>query len=231
MQSLQPSLKMMRMLDNNGLLDEKKLAFLIDLDRKEPKAIQKLLHDGKIDPMDLDASADPSYQPGNHSVSAQEMAFHTALEDTISTQPGQETVALINSQWDQASKEVLYREPEILQIITTQRANGIYDRISAEIEKEKILGNLGNVPFLTAYRTIGDKLHTQGKLLPAEAAEPSSAKRVVETRTAAPKRTTTNGDKAKAAQSATTAPKATPKEFDPYVLSDEEFLEQTKLRV
>lgn len=56
MQALKPHLKMVRMLENNGLLDEGRLNFLIDVSRKDPGAIKKLLKDANIDPMDLDLS-------------------------------------------------------------------------------------------------------------------------------------------------------------------------------
>jgi len=55
MAALKPNLKLMKMLENNGLLSEDKIGFLIDLEKKNPAAINKLVKDSGIDPMDLDA--------------------------------------------------------------------------------------------------------------------------------------------------------------------------------
>jgi hypothetical protein len=242
MQVLAPSLKMLRMLENNGLLQEEKLSFLIDLDRKDPKAIQKLLHDGKIDPLDLDTSSAPEYTPGNHSVSDQEMDFHTTLGDVMATPTGKDTVSHINTQWDQASKNEIYKAPKLLAIIDEQRANGLYDRISGEVERRRILGDLKNVPFIVAYKQVGDELHAQGKLAldgasaqvaPAQNSAPASAPRpVLDTRPATPKPSAPNGDKARALSSAPTAGKSTSAPaLDPFTMSDEEIMRITSLKV
>ena len=129
MQALQPSMKILRMLENQGLMDQEKLNFLIDINAKKPEAIAKLLKDGDIDPMDLDVSSENNYRPSNHSVSDQEMTFHSVLEEVQATSHGQEVISSINDDWDQTSKEALYKEPQILQTIATQKENGIYDMI------------------------------------------------------------------------------------------------------
>jgi hypothetical protein len=224
MQALTPNLKLMRMLENHGLMSEEKLTFLIDLNRKDPAAIQKFMHDGQIDPMEIDASTAPEYKPGNHKVSDQEMQFHSVLGDVISTPVGKETVSMINSHWDQSSKETLYQEPEILQIIADQRANGIYDQISAEIERRQTLGQLGtNLPFLQAYKLVGDALHAQGKLTPNVQGN-QSGRRVIETRVAQPSQKSDNGDRAKAASPTRSAPAQPRKAFDPFAMSDDEIM-------
>jgi len=77
MHALKPNLKMMRALENNGLLEEEKINNLIDLANKNPDAILKLVQDAKLDPMEMDTSVETTYRPKNHSVSDQEMDFHT----------------------------------------------------------------------------------------------------------------------------------------------------------
>lgn len=179
MQQLAPNLKMMRMLENNGLLNEDKIGFLIDVSKQNPAAIAKLVKDSGVDPMDLDTENPPAYQPGNHTVSDQEMSFSDALGDVMSTQDGKTTVNMINSEWDQASKEAIFKEPNILQIINEQRANGIYDQISAEVERQQTLGTLNrNTPFIQAYKTVGDQMHQQGMLVTQQAQDPVVAPQI-----------------------------------------------------
>lgn len=94
MQALKPSLKIMKMLENNGLLDEAKLSHFIDLDKKDPAAIAKFLKDKQVDPLDLDMSGETQYKPGNHAVSDEEMRFNSVLEDVQSTPTGRETIQI-----------------------------------------------------------------------------------------------------------------------------------------
>lgn len=233
MQALKPNLKLMRMLENNGLLDEGKLAYLIDLERKDPAAIQKLMRDGQIDPMDIDTATEPTYKPSNHAVSDAEMALHEKVGDLQSTPTGRETLQIINQQWDQVSKEEVFKDPRIMTLIDGQRANGIYSQISAEVDRQMTLGYLDqNTPFLEAYKTVGDQLHQAGRLTPnagsqtpvTPSAAPAAAPHVVGTRTATAKQPTANDLKAKAASPARTSPQAPRKEFDPFTMTDDEIM-------
>jgi hypothetical protein len=111
LQDIQPHRKVLLMLENNGLLDEGKLSFLIDLEKKNPEAIKKLVKDAGIDPMDIDTSSEPAYSEGNHLVSDEESGFRQVLDEMVSSETGKETVKLINTDWDQASKEALWKSP------------------------------------------------------------------------------------------------------------------------
>lgn len=163
MQELQPHRKTLLMLENNGLLDEGKLSFLIDLDKKNPEAIKKLLQDANINPLDVDMDKESTYQEGNHKVSDEEAQFRLVLDELSSNPVGRETLQTINSTWDQASKEVLWKQPEVMNTIHQQRENGVYARITAEIDRRRTLGVIQvGVPFLEAYRVVGDELHKAG---------------------------------------------------------------------
>lgn len=228
MHALKPNLKMMRALENNGLLEESKINHLIDLANKNPEAITKLIKDANIDPMDIDTNTEKAYRPRNYSVSDQEMDFHTTLEEVLSLPSGNETISMINNNWDQASKEAIYKEPQIMAIIHEQRANGIYDRIYAEVDRRRTLGTLSHtIPLIQAYKQVGDELQSSGQLVPAQASQPvqnQSKPKVLETRTSNPRKAVSNGDKARAASPTRAAPKSSPKPFDPFSLSDEEIM-------
>lgn len=169
MQALKPNLKLLRMLENNGLLAEDQITHLIDLKKGDKAAIQKLLTDGKVDPLDLDAFAETTYKPGSHSVSDDEMAFNEVLENVLETPTGTDTVRTINGDWDEASKKELFKDPTILAAIHIQRSNGVYAKITSEIDRRKVLGQFANTRFIDAYKAVGDELHMQGKLLPPSA--------------------------------------------------------------
>ncbi len=237
MQSLKPNLRLIRMLENNGLMDEEKVSFLIDLNKRAPDAVKKFLKDSSIDPLDIDLDSESSYKPGNHKVSDQEMVFQDVLQDMMSTEVGQGTVSMVHKDWDQSSKEALYQEPEILKIISDQRGNGIYDRISSEMDNRKMLGTLDpNTPFLTAYRQVGDELHAAGQLVLAapqstqqeqayeQQAAPTQQPRVIATRPSTTRQAAGNGERAKAAGAARTGSKPAAKQFDPLAMTDDEIM-------
>ena len=223
LQALQPQLKLLKMLENNGLLDEGKLTYLIDLDKKNPAAIQKFIKESGVDPLEIDTAAEPAYQPGNHRVSDAEMALQSTLDELMLDPAGQSTIVYVNKTWDAPSKKLLSQEPNLLQAIHEQRQNGIYDTISAEVDRRKMLGLINPAqPFIHVYHAVGRELHEQGLLAPksAAAAQPS---RIVDTRPATRTKPVTNNDRARAASPVSTTPAKVAQDFNPLALSDEEF--------
>lgn len=230
MQDIQPHRKVLQMLENNGLLDEGKLSFLIDLDKKNPEAIKKLIKDTGMDPLDIDTSVEPDYKEGNHRISDEDVAFTTVLEDIKSSPNGIETIQVIN-QWDHASKDLLWKSPELMSVIHSQRDNGIYDRIATEIDRRKTLGIIpASVPFINAYKVVGDELNSQGKFNDLVKPIPNRNTPIA-TRVSAPKPTVTNNNQANAAS--TTRSVKTPAKplVNPLAMSDEDFLKQFSNRV
>jgi hypothetical protein len=239
MQELAPHRRVLAMLQNNNLLDEAKLSYLIDLDKKDPNAVKKLIKDSGLDPLDVDLEKD-SYVPSNHAVSDEEVNFRTVLDDLSSNPAGKETLTAINTQWDEKSKEILWAQPEVMSAIHEQRTNGVYDLIVTEMDRQKTLGIIKpDTPFLQAYTEIGKELSEKETLQTIgetdQVVEQAADKKVeltpVATRTATPKSPVTNDDKARAA-SPTRASPASAKEI-PNVLSmsDEEFIKVNNIRV
>lgn len=240
MQAIAPHRKVLMMLEANGLLDEGKLSFLIDIEKKNPEAIKKLVKDSGLDPHDIDVISEPAYREGNHRVSDEEANFRTALDDLKSTQTGKETLNVIG-EWDQASKEVLWKSPEVMGIIHQQREAGIYDRIATEVNRQRTIGRISpEVPFLQAYKAVGDELVAAGafadlvKASPAAAHTPAQSPVTpapVATRVAAPKPAVTNGDRASAASTTRTTPQKAAPLVNPLAMSDEEFMKAMEGRL
>lgn len=225
MQELQPHRKVMLMLQTNGLLDEGKLSYLIDLDKKNPEAIKKLIKESGIDPLEIDVSQEPAYREGNHRISDKEVELHTTLDDIESTQAGKETLRVVNA-WDQASKELIAQSPEVIRIIDEQRQSGLYDRIADEVERLRTMGQIGQgVPFIKAYEAVGAQMASQGRLadlLPPPVSKP--AQTPLATRAATPKPAVTNSSKASAASS-TRSTNTKAKDIPNYLsMSDEEIM-------
>ena len=240
LQDMQPHLKTLRMLEKNSLLSEDKLSHLIELDKKNPDAIKKLIKDSGIDPLDLDMEDNANYRPKDHSVSDGEVAFSEALKEVTSQTGGRDTIQHINSTWDKQSKEFLWENPEVLTAIQEQRTNGVYATITAEIDRKRMLGEIApTVPFLEAYKIAGDALVEAQSLnqpgsqqvsnpsqqAPAPKAD-QQAGRVLGTRTAAPKSSATNSDKVKAASSTPSSSRKAKDIVNPLEMADDDFLKQ-----
>ena len=234
MQDMAPHRKVLMMLENNGLLDEGKLSFLIDIEKKNPEAIKKLIKDAGLDPREIDLD-DPQAKPyleGNHRVTDEEAGFRTILDELSSNPEGKATLQAITL-WDQASKEVLWKQPDVMQLIHQQRESGIYDRINTELERQRALGQIPpNVPFLHAYKAIGDQMAEAGGfddlVKPApQLKQQQEQKAPVATTVAKPKPAVKNGDKANAASpTRTTSANGSKTVINPLALSDDEFMKQ-----
>lgn len=228
MQEIQPYRKVMLMLENNGLMDEGKLSYLIDLDKKNPDAIKKLMKESGIDPLEYNPDEEVNYQAGNHRVTDAEAAFATELDDLKSTPEGRATLGVISQTWDTASKEELFATRGLVNTIQTQRDNGIYDTIVEEVNR---LQTLGQVPqgtsFLQAYKAVGDHLAKNGGF--AHLAQPKTVAPVVQqptpvvTRVAQPASTLANSEKASAASPTRVAPRKVDQLVNPLSMSDEDF--------
>jgi hypothetical protein len=157
--------------------------------------------------------------------------------DEVATSPtGLETIDHVMKQWDADSKTALAKEPQLLEVIHEQRENGIYGRIAGEIDRQKMLGNLKGVPFIQAYRMVGDALQEKGLLVPASAAKPTEAKPEVTpvgSTVVLPKAPAANGEKARAAAPSRSTKQQTTPAADVNFLneSDEAFLKRMENRV
>lgn len=234
LQALKPHLRLVKMLENQGLLDEQKLSYLIDLSKGDASAIQKLVKESGIDPMEIDTDKDSGYKPNNYRVSDEEMAFTSVLEDVASDPDGKEVIRHINKAWDTQSKNALWEKPELLKILAQQKSNGIFDQIASEVERRQMLGQMTGLPYLEAYYAVGQEMQQNGQLNVGQAqqaatgynqsnAQPAPTQnRPVETRKMTKKKPD-NSARVKAASPMKSQSKSVKEEFNPLALSDEEF--------
>lgn len=158
MAALKPNLKLMKMLENNGLLDESKLNFLIDLDKKDPEAITKLLKEGNIDPLGLDTEKVSNYKPKSYAADDREIAFDEVVEKIKETPTYSRTLSIVAEEWDVGSKQIVASNPELLEAINDHVQRGIYDQIKNEVDRQRMLGGLSGLNDITAYKVVGDQI-------------------------------------------------------------------------
>jgi len=162
MAALKPNLRLMKMLENNELLDEEKLSYLIDLDKKNPEAVQKFIKESGIDPLDIDTDKDTDYTPNTYTVNDKEVDLDGVLDEIRDTPTFQRTIDIIGTKWDASSKKILIDTPNIIKVINEQIGNGIFDQITDVIDSERMLGRLAGLSDLEAYKQVGDAIQKRG---------------------------------------------------------------------
>ena len=217
MQELAPYRKLNYMLKDNDLLDVNKLSFLIDINKGNPEAVKKFLKDHNIDPLDIDTYSEPNYKEGSNVVSDKEVAFREAYLGLGESDDGIKLRDIFNN-YDEKSKNLLVDHPELMNDLLQQKRAGIYDSITAEIDRQRALGTLNpSLSFLEAYNLVGQQL--------AKNQAPSNiqSNQPLATQPRMPKSSFNNNARAKAAAPTRANTKSTDTTPNWLSMSDEEF--------
>lgn len=236
MNGLKPALKALKLLENHGLMDPQKINYLIDLSQKKPEAITQLLKESKIDPMEIDLEGESKYTPGNRTVSDTELQLDEVLDSISSSPVYNRTLTVIGDQWDETSRAVIAKDPEIIRTINLHMENGIFDQVANAIAYERSLGKLAGVSDFDAYQRIGTYMNENNLFkVSAAAAAPSNPNHQ------APQ-SPTGRSEAKAKEIQARKQAASPSQqrqspakedtnYNPLAMSDEEFLKLNKLNL
>jgi hypothetical protein len=222
MLGLKPSLKIMKLLEKNNLLDPDKINYLIDLHIKNPEAITKLIKDSGIDPLDVDVEKENKYVPKSRTVSDTELELDNILEEIQNTPSYSKTLTVLTEKWDDASRSVIAANPHIISVINEHIANGIYDKVYAGVEYERNLGRLKGLSDLDAYKQMGDYMQSQG-LLNNQTATKQTNTTVVSATEKVKEDELARKERKKAVSSTRNTSTPTKTEFNPLSMSDEEF--------
>ena len=229
MAALKPNLKLLKMLENNNLLTEDKISFLIDLEKKNPDAINKLMKDSGLDPMDLDAEKASAYRPKTYTVDDREIELDTVLDELQGSPAYNRTLDIVSNKWDGASKQTIAGSPQILKVLNDHVDRGIYDLIIKEVESERVFGRLNGLSDIEAYRQVGDSIQARGGFDHlGTGRSPQGQQTPVAGKVVTPKPKQADDERLKekrraASSTKPVAPKSLPKDFNPLALSDDEF--------
>lgn len=226
MAALKPNLKIMKLLENNGLLNEDKISFLIDLDKKSPEAINKLVNDSGINPLEFDSDKASNYKPQVRTVDDREIDLDTVLDEIQGTPSYSRTLSVIGKEWDATSKQTIATTPQLIRVINDHIQNGIYDLIHSEIDRERMFGRLNGLSDIEAYRQVGDSMHSRGLFNHLSSPQTKTNPQPVEIVTPKPKADDGKLNEKRRAASTTKAVSSTilPKDFNPLSMSDDEFM-------
>lgn len=229
MAALKPNLKVLKLLESNGLLDEDKLNFLIDLEKKSPEAITKLIKDSGIDVMDIDTEKAKDYRPKSYTVDDRQLDLDSVLDSIENTPTYTRTLNVLGKEWDAKSREAVVQDPNLITVINDQIALGVYDIVIKEVERERMFGRLNGLTDLQAYIKVGDSIHARGgfdSLIQENQAQQNKAPVKVEPVVTKPKVEESEElkNKRRAASGTKPAPSAgLPADFNPLSMPDEEF--------
>lgn len=228
MQGMKPSLRILKMLENNNLLSEEKLAFLIDLDKKDPAAISKLVKESGVDPLEIDEDKAKGYKAGQYSVHDKEVELDTVLQELESTPHFNKLISVVGKEWDATSRGIVAENPQMLRWINTHVESGIYDLISNKIHSERALGRLDGMSDYDAYRKVGDELNARGVFDHLNSTEQKGHQTQPVQKVASPAPKVVNDDKLKDKRRAASVPRTVPaskvsEDFNPLAMSDAEY--------
>ena len=231
MSQLKPNLKLIKMLENNELLDEAKLNNLIDLSKKDPQAITKLIQESNVDPLEIDKEATSNYQPNNYSITDKEYNLDRILDDIKETETFTRTIDVLTKEWDSESRTTISDQPEIISIVNEHMLSGVFDQVHTQMQQGKVLGKFKNIPDVEAYRLTAEDMYKNNKLIiPGNSSDKASNV----SNESAPKQQEANADRNKKRKAAAPVKQVSSKKSsstDDFLgLSDEEFMKKYATR-
>lgn len=217
--------KPLLMLEKAKLLDEDNVSFYIDLMNGNQEAIRKLLKDKNINTFSLPSDEEPiNYVPGGNKVSDIEVTIDDTIKSIAAKPYGNSFLADV-SNYDDATKSYIGQDPRILEVLFQQKQQGVYDRVVAEVERQKLIGNVSpNTPFVEAYYNVGMMLRQQG--YNQQGRNGLNTLQPLTRRPAITPSNLNNSQRARAAGITRTSSQARQAIKNPLSMSDEDFLKQ-----
>ena len=186
MVGIKESAKVIKTLSDNGI-DESTLNFLIDLKNRDPQAINKLIQDSGIDPLELDEDDVKNYRAKNHAPTDASIELDQVL-DSIRNSPNYDrTLKVVADDWDVASQKIIGSTPQIIAYMEAQITQGHYAIIESEMQRQRNVGGLQGLNDLQAYQQVGNELNAKGSFDQINQAQVNRQQSRTATRTIQPK--------------------------------------------
>ena len=156
MVAIKPLRKIGKVLEQNGLLDENELNYLIDLKNKQPEAVKRFIQESGINPLEMDMEEKVEYKPTNYSVDESVIELDEVINNIQHTPKFAQTADIISKQWDSKSRDIIAKTPQLIATINEHVHNGVFDQIDSILQREKALGKLAGMSDIDAYKSIGE---------------------------------------------------------------------------
>lgn len=163
MATLKPSMRILRTLETNGI-SEADLSYLIDLHKKDPEAISKLVKESGVDVYSVDESQVENYKPKAQLATDHEVELDSVVQELQASSPvfDQLLNTVVNT-WDMASRQVVAQNPQILNLLDQHMQLGYFEPVMQEVERLRAIGgHIDGLSDFDAYRQVGDAMNARG---------------------------------------------------------------------
>ena len=117
------------------------LNLMIDAFKGDKDAIASVLKRAGVDALDLDTEENNKFEPKDYGKSNSELAIED-ITSSISRDPEYPiTKNVVSSQWDEASRDAMYKNPDLISRLHVDVKSGMYDKVAPIAMKMKIFGD------------------------------------------------------------------------------------------
>jgi len=138
MQAIAPYKKMISAMDDENIT-EQDMNLMIDVLKGDKDAIASVLKRTGVDALDLDMEQERDYQPNSYGRNETELAIQDIVNDISRDPEYQVTQHVIESQWDNKSRDIFVENPALIRELHTDVANGVFDKVSPMALKMKVI--------------------------------------------------------------------------------------------
>ena len=163
MAGFKPQKRIIKTLEQHGLLDEAKLNQLIELSQGKPEAVAQFLKDRNIDTFELPDVEEKPHQYGNYMVNEQQVEFEKKVNELRGTQYGNAVLNFVNSLPDQDFTTV-FNNQRILDDLAFHAQSGLLDDALNQLAADRAVGKVpSDMTPLDAYNAISGYLYQQNQ--------------------------------------------------------------------
>lgn len=163
MAGFKPQKRIIKTLEQHGLLDEAKLNQLIELSQGKPEAVAQFLKDHKIDTYELPDVEEKPHQYGNYMVDDQRIDFEEKVNELRGSQYGNAVLSFVNSLPDE-DFATIFSNQSILDDLTFHAQSGLLDDALNQLAADRAVGKVpSDMSALDAYNAISGYLYQQNQ--------------------------------------------------------------------
>lgn len=136
--ALAPYRKMISAMEEENLT-QNDMNLMIDVLKGDKQAIAAVLERTGTDALDLDTDNSKEYQPNSYGRNETELAIKDVVDEISSDAEYGVTQHVIESQWDDASRDMFVQNPTLIKELHKDVVNGVFDKVSPMALKMKVL--------------------------------------------------------------------------------------------
>ncbi len=177
MEAIKPQTRLVQSL-KNASISEDDLNLLIDIHKGNKEAIKTIIKKHSLDPYDMSVDNISYNNNSQNLVSTKQVDLDHVVEEINQSEHYDDIVRVINKEWGDSSKQLLFNNPEKLKGLHEEMQLGRFKEINATVMREDFLGTLKK-PHLERYIELVTEAHNKAKTAPIETTKPVVKPKVV----------------------------------------------------